>query len=317
MRRRELLLLIGAVALLPGVSRGEQQRRIGFLGLTSKAAWANSADFRQGLAETGYIEGRNLVIDYRWAEGHYDRLLALAAELVSEKAEAISTEGGPAPAKAAMQATTTIPIVGSTVASLVKHFNRPEGNLTGVSIVTGDLMLKRLQILTEIVPGAKIGVLMNPASTFYDRDRKRIEDAAAALGVKLVVANLSADADFDPAFASLDQRHVGALMPEPEPFLGSRGQLLATLAARYKVPMMQEWREAVAAGGLISYGPSLAWVFHQVGHYTGQILNGAEPAGLPVVVPARFELVINLKTAKALGLTIPPSILAGAGEVIE
>ncbi len=149
MRRRELLLLIGAVALLPGVSRGEQQRRIGFLGLTSKAAWANSADFRQGLAETGYIEGRNLVIDYRWAEGHYDRLLALAAELVSEKAEAISTEGGPAPAKAAMQATTTIPIVGSTVASLVKHFNRPEGNLTGVSIVTGDLMLKRLQILTR------------------------------------------------------------------------------------------------------------------------------------------------------------------------
>jgi len=203
------------------------------------------------------------------------------------------------------------------VGLLVKHFNRPESNVTGVSIITGDLTPKRLQMLAEMVPGKGIGVLMNPAAHDYERDRNTIEDAARALGVKLAFATASADAELEPAVASLARQHVGSVLPEAEPFLGNRWQLLVPLAAQYAIPMMQEWREAVSAGGLISYAPSLAWVLYQVGHYTGEILNGAKPTDLPVQQPTKFELVINLKTAKALGLTVPPSILARADEVIE
>jgi putative tryptophan/tyrosine transport system substrate-binding protein len=317
MRRRDLLFIIGgAVAVLPRAGRAEQQRRVGLLRLAS-ADVKQLADIRRGLEGTGYVEGRNLVIEYRYADGDYPRLSALAADLVRNNVEVIMTSGGPDTAKAAMQATATIPIVGTSVAPLVRHFNRPEGNVTGVSITTGDLMPKRLQTLAEIVPGTTIGVLMNPAQSSYDHDHKSLEDAARALGVKLDFATASADPDLDPAFASLARQHVGALLPEAEPFLGNRWQLLVPLAARYAIPTMHEWREAVVSGGLISYAPPLAWVHYQVGRYTGQILNGAKPADLPVIAPTKYELVINLKTAGALGLTIPQSLIARADEVIE
>jgi putative ABC transport system substrate-binding protein len=241
----------------------------------------------------------------------------LAAELVREGVEVIMSFGGPQPAMAAMEATTTIPIVASNAAPLVKRFNRPEGNVTGVSIITGDLTPKRLQILAQIVPGAAIGVLMNRASPSHDDSRKSIENAAQALGVGVYFATASSDADFDPAFASLARQHVGALLPDADPFLGSKWQVLVTLAARYAIPTMHEWRRGVVAGGLISYAPPLTWIDYQVGRYTGQVLHGAKPADLPVVAPDKFELVINLKTAKALGLTVPQTILAGADEVIE
>jgi putative ABC transport system substrate-binding protein len=203
------------------------------------------------------------------------------------------------------------------VSPLVKRFNSPEGNVTGVNIITGDLAPKRLQILTELVPSAAIGVLVNPNYGTYHRDREQIEEVARQLGVKLAFATVSADADLEVAVASLATQHVGGLMPEAEPFLGNHWQQLIQLAARYTIPMMHEWREAVVAGGLISYAPSLRWINHQVGLYTGRILNGAKLTNLPVVAPAQLELVINLKTAKALGLHVPQSLLARADEVIE
>ena len=318
MRRRDLLLWLAPAltATLRG-SRAQQQRRVGFLSLASADAFTGLPDYRRGLDESGYVEGRNLAIEYRWADGDFARLPGFAAELVRENVEVITAMGSPESAKAAAQATATIPIVGTSVAPLVAHFNRPEANVTGVSILTADLMPKRLQLLAEIVPGATIGVLMNPAYPGHDRDRAEIEDAARAVGVRLVFASASADSDFEPAFASLARQHVGAVLPEAEPFFGSRRQLLVTLAARYAVPMMHEWRESVLAGGLLSYAPQLAWIYHQVGLYTGQVLNGAKPGDLPVVAPTRIELVINLGTANTLGLTIPRSILARADEVIE
>jgi putative ABC transport system substrate-binding protein len=312
------LLAAGALAALPRAGHPERQRLVGFLSQTSAEYMEPfHADIRRGLDETGYVEGRNLVIEYRWADGDYARLPGLAVDLVRNNVEVITAVGGTQSAMVAMQATATIPIVAASAAPLVRHFNRPEGNVTGVEIVTGDLTPKRLQILSEIVPGMAIGIVMNPASAFYDRDQKRIEDAARALGVKVDFVSISGDPDFDPAFASLSQKHVGAVLPDAEPFLGSRGQLLVTLAARYGIPIMSEWREDAAGRGLISYGPQHAWVYHQVGRYTGQILNGAKPADLPVVAPTKFELVINLKTARSLGLTIPPALLDLADEVIE
>jgi ABC-type uncharacterized transport system substrate-binding protein len=318
MTRRDLFLLIaGAVGALPEAGRAERQRLVGFLSFTAADVFVGLDDYRRGLNETGYVEGRNLVIDYRWADSDHARLAALAADLVRENVEVISAFGGPDPAKAALAATATIPIVSNNAAPLVKRFNRPEGNLTGLELTTGDLLPKRLQILAEIAPGASIGVLMNPAFAMYDPDRRTIENAAKAVGVTLAFVNASADPDFDPAVASLARQHVGALLPDADPFLNSRREQLIALTQRYAIPAMYEWREAVLAGGLISYGPSLRWAHHQVGRYTGQILNGAKPADLPVVAPTKFELAINLKTAKALGLTIPPSLLAGADEVIE
>jgi putative ABC transport system substrate-binding protein len=318
-RRRDLLLLISGAAAVPEAARADRQRRVGFLSITSVGGMDSSqlAAVHRGLNETGYVEGRNLVIEYRWADGDYTRLPAEAAELVRGDVEVIMAFGGAQPARAAMQATEMIPIVASNAAPLVKHLNSPERNLTGVAIITGDLTPKRLQILAEIVPGAVIGVLMNPASSVYEDARKKIEEAARALAVKVDFASVSSDPDFDAAFATLAGRHVGALLPDADPFLGSKWQLLVTLAARYAIPTMHEWRRGVIAGGLISYGPPLAWIDYQVGRYTGQILNGAKPADLPVVAPTKFELVINLKTAKELGLAVPQSLLSGADEVID
>jgi len=323
MLRREVITLIGAVVAWPLMAHAQQPRRIGFLRLAPPDA-TQLADFRAGLEETGYAEGRNLVIEYRFAEGDYTHLPDLAADLVRQNVEVIVTSGGTDAARAPMRATSTIPIVGTSVAPvyappLVKHFNRPEGNATGVALsgIGGELTAKRLQILGELVPDAVIGVLVNPTQAFSDLSREAIEKAGQALQVKIVFAPVSTDAGLDPAFASLAGQHVGAILPEAEPFLGNSWRRLVLLAERYKIPMIQEWREAVEAGGLVSYAPSLRWVYRQTGSYAAQILNGAKPADLPVIAPTRIELVVNLKTAEALGLTIPPSILARADEVIE
>jgi putative ABC transport system substrate-binding protein len=320
MRRRDLIgVLIGAAAAAPPIAtRAQQQRRIGFLSSVSADGVRSSlADFRRGLNDTGYNEGRNLLIEYRWADGNFARLPALAADLVRARVDVIVTAGGPQPTRAAMQATAAIPIVATSVGSLVKHFNRPDRNLTGVSIVTNALTPKRLQILAELVPGAAIGVLMNPASSTYEQERKAIESAARTLDVELHVANATADAEFEPAFASLAGLRVRALLIYADPFFNNRREHLVALAVRHGIPAMHEWRESVVTGGLISYGPVLGEVYRQVGIYTGRILNGDKPSDLPVVEPSRLELVINLKTAEALGLTIPHAMLMRADEVIE
>ena len=271
--------------------------------------------FHQGLRETGYVDGQNVAIEYRWAEGQQDRLPALAADLAALKVDVIAASGGPQPASAAIRATTAIPIVTAAAGNFVEHFNRPEGNLTGVSLC--HLTPKRLELLVELMPGAPVAVLANPSYSEYEPDRKAVEDAARVLGAEFRFVTASADADLEPAFASVAKSGVSTLLISADPFFNSRRDRLVALAARYAVPTMHEWRESVVAGGLISYGPSLPGMYRQVGIYVAKILKGAKPADLPVQQPTRFELVINLKTAKALGLTIPQSILARADEVIE
>jgi putative tryptophan/tyrosine transport system substrate-binding protein len=320
MRRRDFVLLLGGAIAAPRALRAQQKSMpvIGFLGSGSPGTNAAIvAAFHQGLSETGYVEGQNVAIEYRWADDDAARLPALAADLVCANVEVIVTSGGPQPASAAMRATAAISIVASSAGGLVEHFNRPEGNLTGLSFLTGTLTPKRLELLVELVPRATIAVLANPAYSQYEPDRKRVEEAAQVLRVEVRFVTAGTDTDLEPAFASLAKMHTGALLISADPFFNSRRDQLVALAARYAVPTMHEWRESVAAGGLISYGPSLTGMYRLLGTYVGKILKGAKPADLPVQQPTRFELVVNLKTAKALGLTVPPSILARADEVIE
>jgi putative ABC transport system substrate-binding protein len=318
-RRRSLLALFGgAAAALPWTGRAQQQRRIGLLcGISADTFAPLLAALRRGLDDTGYAEGRNLQIEYRWAEDDAARLPALAADLVRAKVEVIVTGGGPHPVSAAMRATPEIPIVASAAGNFVEHFNRPEGNLTGIGFLTGSLMPKQLELLVELVRGAAIAVLANPAYFEYESQRKQIEEAARVLGVDARFLLAGTDAELEPAFASLAKLGAAALLISADPFFNSQRQRLVALAARYTVPTMHEWRESVAAGGLISYGPSLTSVYRLLGTYVGKILEGAKPGDLPVQQPTRFELAVNLKTAQALGLTVPPSILARADEVIE
>jgi putative tryptophan/tyrosine transport system substrate-binding protein len=279
--------------------------------------------FRQGLSEAGYVEGQNLAIEYSWAEGRYDRLPALAAELVDRKIDMIVTTGGTVSARAAKSATSTIPIVsvfgGDPVADgLVASFARPGGNLTGLSILVRELMPKRLELLAEMVPQAgAIALLVNPSNPNAERIIREVQEAARAKGVQLHVLKAGTEGEIDAAFASLVELHAGALVVAADPFFNSRREQLVALAARHAVPAIYEWREFVTAGGLISYGTSLSAVYRQVGIYTGRILKGAKPADLPVQQPTTFELVVNLNTAKELGITVPPSILARVDEVIE
>ena len=324
MRRRELMLfLLGGAMTATRALRAQQKAMpvIGLLGSTSTGS--NVAAFRQGLSETGYVEGQNLTIEYRWAEGHYDRLPALAADLVGRKVDVIVTQGGSVSALAAKNATSTIPIVfgsGDPVErGLVASLARPGGNLTGVSIMLTELMPKRLDLLSELVPQAGvIALLVNPNNAIVAEPMIRnVQEAARAKGLQLPILKAGTESEIEAGFATLVQLHAGALVVGPDPLFDNRREQLVAMAARYAVPAIYYWREFAVAGGLISFGPSLTANSRQLGIYAGKILKGAKPADLPVEQATTFELVVNLKTAKALDLTIPQSILQRADEVIE
>ncbi len=326
MRRRDFItFLAGGITMRPLAAHAQQKAMpvIGFLSSLSPGPSAPfTAAFLEGLSETGYVDGKNVAIEYRWAEENYDRLPALAADLVGDKVDVIVTVGGGVVALAAKNATSTIPIVfsgGDPVAlGLVASFARPGGNLTGFSILTGELSPKRLALLSELVPQAKvIALLVNPNSPIAKRIIGDVQEAARAKGVQLSVLNASTEGEIAAAFAALVQLQAGALVVGNDPFFNNRREHLVALASRHAVPAIYEWREFAVAGGLISYGTSLTSVYRQHGGYTGKILKGAKPADLLVQQPTTFELVVNLKTAAALGLTVPQSLLARADEVIE
>jgi putative ABC transport system substrate-binding protein len=295
---------------------------IGFLSATSPGPLAPFvAAFRQGLSETGYVEGQSVVIEYRWAEGRYDRLPALAANLVDLRVDVIVASGSTAP-RAAKNATSAIPIVfvgGDPVLSgLVPSLGRPGGNLTGFSHFVDELMPKRLELLSDLIPQARsIALLVNPNSASTERTIRDLQEAARAKGVQLIILKAGTESEIEGAFGSLVERQAHALLVGADPFFNSRREQLVALASRHAVPAIYEWREFVTSGGLISYGPSLTSIYRQLGIYAGRIVKGAKPADLPVQQPTTFELVVNLKTAKALGLTVPQTILARADEVIE
>jgi putative ABC transport system substrate-binding protein len=325
MRRRAFITgLAGAAAAWPLAVRAQQKamRMIGFLQSGSPDPAALSVDaFRQGLSEAGYVEGANLSVQYRWAEGRYDRLPALAADLVARKVDLIVT-GAPPGTLAAKGATSTIPIVltgGDPVAEgFVASLARPGGNLTGVTFMVAELMPKRFELLSELVPQAGVfALLVNPNNAGTDAMIRDVREAAAAKGLQLDILRAGSDNEIDAAFASFVQPPAGALVVSADPFFSTRREKLVALASRHAVPAIYQWREFATAGGLISYGPSITAAYRQVGIYAGRILKGEKPADLPVQQPTKFELVINLKTAKALGLTVPQSILARADEVIE
>jgi len=297
---------------------------IGFLGTTSPSPFAPFvAAFSRGLSETGYVEGQNVAIEYHWAEGRYDQLPALAADLVGRKVDVIATSGGTGAALAAKDATSTIPIVFEVGADpvetgLVASFARPGANLTGVTILTAELNPKRFDLLSELVPGARmIAMLVNPNNPRTERIIPAVQEAARARGVQLGIVKAGIEGEFEPAFASLVQQRADALLVANDPFFFDRRDQLVGVAARNLVPAMYEWREFAAAGGLASYGTSFAGMYRRLGAYAGRILAGVKPADLPVEQPTKFELVVNLTTAKALGVTIPETLLARADDVIE
>jgi putative tryptophan/tyrosine transport system substrate-binding protein len=326
LNRRDLLMLGGTAIAWPFAARAQQKAQpvIGFLGNTPPGP-ANPliAAFYQGLSETGYVEGQSVAIEYRWAEGHYDRLPALATELVERKVDVIVSTLGPTGALAAKDATSTIPIVflsgdDPVERGLVTSLARPGGNLTGVGLFAVELMPKQLELLSELVqPTRAIVVLVNPNNANVERVMRDAQDAARAKRVQLHILKAATDNEIEAAFTTLAQLRANALVVGSDPFFGSRIDHLVALAARHAVPAIYERREFATAGGLISYGASLTAALRRLGTYTGKILKGAKPADLPVEQPTKFELVINLKTAKALGLAVPQALLARADEVIE
>ena len=326
-RREFLATLGGAVAAWPIAARAEQPAMpvIGFL----SSGGGHSDDirrltpFRQGLNETGYTEGRNVTIEYRGAENRIDRLPELASDLARRQVSVIAAAGSPASALAAKSVTRTIPIVFTNAADpvrigLVASLNRPGGNVTGVTELGAELGAKRLGLLRELVPSAtSIAVLVNPTRPGVDAQSAQAQEAARALGLPLHILTASSERDFDAIFLTLVQLRAGALVISADALFNDRSDQIVALARRYSVPTIYEWREAVAAGGLISYGTSRQDAYRQSAILVGRILKGEKPADLPVLQPTKFELVINMKTAKALGLTVPPGILAIADEVIE
>lgn len=325
-RRTFITLLAGAAASRPLAARAQQAPLpvVGFLSSRSpEEAAVHTAAFRRGLGETGLVEGQNVNVVFRWAEGHYDRLPAFAHELVNLGVSAIMSGGGSPSAMAAKAATSTIPVVfvigdDPVKTGLTASFNRPGGNLTGVAFLTGELGGKRLGLICELVPGnSAIALLLNPDNPTAEVHRMEVQAAARALGRRLLVLQANTETDFETNFATMKQEHVGALIVQNDPFFDSRRDRIMSLAARHAVPAIYHIREFPAAGGLMSYGASLADSYRQAGNYIGRILKGEKPADLPVVQPTNFELVINLKTAKALGLTVSSSLLARVDELIE
>ena len=326
MRRRDFVGLLGGTAILPLAARAQQARApvVGFLSSRSPdEAAVHTAAFRRGLSEAGFVEGQNVSIVFRWAEGHYERLHALAKELVDLRVSTILAGGGELSARAAKEATTSIPVVfvigdDPVKVGLTASFNRPGGNLTGVSFLTGELGGKRLGLICELVAGAgPVALLLNPKDMGAELQRQDVEAAAQALGRRLLVLYARTETDFETSFETLKREEVGALVVENDPFFDSQRNQIISLAARDAMPAIYHIWEFPAAGGLMSYGASLADAYRQVGNYTGRILKGEKAGDLPVVQPTKFELVINLKTAKALGLNVSPSLLARVDEVIE
>ena len=326
MRRRKFIALLGGATAWPLAAHAQQPAMpvVGFLNSTSPSAWTHLvAAFRQGLSEMGYVEHRSVGIEWRWAEGRYEQLPALAADLVRRQVAVIVSTGGVNTSLAAKAATTDIPIVFTTgtdpvTSGLVASLNRPGGNVTGVNMFVTQMEGKRLGLLHELVPtAALIGVLLNPASLSAQRQLKDVQEAARAIGQQIHIVHASSERELATAFMTLAQLRAGALLVGADSFLNSRRDDIVELAARHAIPAMYEQREHVVAGGLMSYGTSLSDGYRQAGLYTGRILKGAKPADLPVFQSSRFEFVINLKTAKALGIEVPPNLSARADEVIE
>jgi putative ABC transport system substrate-binding protein len=328
MRRREFIAGLGGAAAWPVVARGQQPALpvIGFLSHASPGAFpvtAYLAAFRQGLRESGFVEAQNVAVEYHWAEDQFDRLPALASDLVRRQVAVIVAAGTPA-LWAAKAGTTTIPIIFTTVvdpveAGLVASLNRPGGNLTGWTILNIELVPKQLELLHELVPTASANALLVNAGNpvLAEPTTKNVQAAARTLGLQLYVLNASTDQEIDAAFATLVRLRTGGLVIGPDNFFNSRMEQLAALALRHQIPAIYQYREFVAAGGVMSYGGNLTDAYRLVGAYSGRILKGEKPADLPVVEPTKFELVINLKTAKALGLIVPNTILVSADEVIQ
>jgi putative tryptophan/tyrosine transport system substrate-binding protein len=324
MKRREFITLLGGAASLPLAARAQQKAMpvIGYFHFATPEYTPMAASFLQGLKEAGYVEGQNVAIEYRWAEGQYDRLPAMAAELVGRKVDLIAAFGPPL-ARAAKNATATIPIVfevgnDAVAAGLVASLARPGGNATGLSILFTQLTPKRLELLCELVPQARtIALLVNPNSPTAEPSIQGTQEAARAKGVQLSVLNASTDSQIDAAFGTLATTPADGLVIAADPFFDTRRERLIGPAARSRMPTIYFSRESVAAGGLISYGSSLGDVYRQMGFYAARILKGEKPADLPVEQPTKFEMAINLKTANALGLRVPPKLIFTADEVIE
>ena len=327
MKRRTFITLLGGAAAAWPMAARAQQPKVPVMGYLNPGSAASSAQtlaiFRQSLAEAGYVEGRNIAIEYRFAEGQYDRLPAMASELVRREVTVIVATGGTAPALAAKAATATIPIVFSVTddpvaLGLVVSFARPGGNATGVNFPLAELAAKQLGLLHEVVPAARrIGLLVNPNNSPSEAVTKDVTVAASTMGIEIGVVEADSSRAIEAAFATLVRNRAEALLIGTDPFLFSRRVQLSTLATRHAIPAAFSAREFPEAGGLMSYGTSLTEVFRQLGAYAGRILTGAKPADLPVVRSVTFEFVINMSTAKALGLEIPPTLLARADEVIE
>jgi putative ABC transport system substrate-binding protein len=325
-KRRQFITLLGGVAAWPLAARAQQPAMpvIGFLSFRSEADATDSvAAFRKGLGEVGYIEGRNVAVEYRWADARLDRLPTLAEELVRLPVAVLAAVAGQQTPRAAQTATKTIPIVfgigeDPVEAGLVPNLNRPPGNMTGVTFLSAGLGAKRLGMLRQLVPDADvIGLLANQNSPQGQEQMQDVADAAKSLGQQLTILNGSNDQEIDAAFASLAERRVKALLVAADPSYDPRRNRLIALSAQYAIPTLYHFRDFPLAGGLACYGASISDLYRQVGIYVGRILHGEKPADLPVMLPTKFEFVINLKTARALKLDFPPTILALADEVIE